>query len=1089
MDPSPILGRAAEVAALDGALRDARIGRGSLHLIVGEPGIGKTRLAREIADRATGAGGVVVWGRCWEAGGAPPLWPWTEAMRALRDHARAKEAIASLGDDAARLGELVPSVAPQGRGRVVEHESADAARFRTFDAARRFLRAIASPEAPVVVVLDDVHAADRQTMLLLRFVADEIERANVVVIATMRDREARHREDLGDVVAPLVRRARVHRPARLDRATAGELVRSALGDRVSSETIAVLHETSEGNPLFLHELARVVAQRGDAALRSGPLPAATDDVIRAHLSVLSDASRRVLEVAAVLGRAHARSAIVLACRRALGLEASAVDAALAEGVAAEVILRTGESPPSFAFAHVLLRDGLYEAIEPARRAALHAQIAGVLAELDRPASERAHHVLEAMPHVAPTEAVNAVIGASDEAVRRHAFDDAGDLLDRAIAAFEALADAPPALLAELLLRAGEAHTARGFVQRGKECAERAAALARRIGDARLLGRAALVHGIELSMGVSDRVMIALLEEALAAVGPEPSALRARLLARYSCARFPCEDPEVPIALAREAMAMEKAIGDPELRLVVWTYAMPPLAMIMPASELAEHEIEVARIARAIGNDIIVSRATMMGYCARLAQGDVAGAEAMLEETCRVAERLPQPTHRWRAVVAKSLHATREGRLEEAARLAREAEAIVDSGPAPMPLRALMFRRLIELRMTRDLEALAREKHEMIDDLAKYPHGWALIASIHAALGDLAAARSALARRNTKLFGRPPAVLVAAAEAAAAVGDREMCAELYELLLPRSRAGEMIPWAMVSLAIDGSVDRVMGLLAAALGRRGDALAYFTRCEELDESTGARPHLAHTLVEHARVLAASGEAEDVGGAVRLLGRAADLYASMGLEARARDARALIAELGGERGATAPSAKRPSERPVATENVTAVREGDVFRIAWSGGEVRVKDSKGMRYLVELLARPSEELHATQLVALAEGVDRAELPRGDAGEMLDREAKQAYRRRIEDLREQIEEATELGDAARAERARTEIDAIAAELARAVGLGGRDRRAAATAERARVNVQRRLRSALDAIAKHAPALARHLEKSLRTGTFCSYDP
>ena len=164
-----------------------------------------------------------------------------------------------------------------------------------------------------------------------------------------------------------------------------------------------------------------------------------------------------------------------------------------------------------------------------------------------------------------------------------------------------------------------------------------------------------------------------------------------------------------------------------------------------------------------------------------------------------------------------------------------------------------------------------------------------------------------------------------------------------------------------------------------------------------------------------------------------------------------------------------------------------------------VRVRDLKGMRYLARLLADPGREYHVLDLVAVQSGhgahVDSgqaANLPRsafGDAGEILDARAKDAYRRRLAEIEDDIDQAHAIGDAERAAQADAERDFLVAELARAFGLGGRDRRAASASERARAGVTRAVRHAIARIGEHHPPLGEHLSRTIRTGTYCAYLP
>jgi hypothetical protein len=168
----------------------------------------------------------------------------------------------------------------------------------------------------------------------------------------------------------------------------------------------------------------------------------------------------------------------------------------------------------------------------------------------------------------------------------------------------------------------------------------------------------------------------------------------------------------------------------------------------------------------------------------------------------------------------------------------------------------------------------------------------------------------------------------------------------------------------------------------------------------------------------------------------------------------------------------------------------EGDVWLLGYGGRVLRLRASRGLAMLARLVAEPGREFHVLDLGGGGgAGAGEPAVDTGDAGPVLDAQARAAYRDRYQDLEDAIADAEADNDPARAEKARAEREALADELARGVGLGGRERRAGAAAERARVNVQRRLKDALDRIAAAAPDLGRHLSRSVRTGTFCCYEP
>jgi tetratricopeptide (TPR) repeat protein len=214
----------------------------------------------------------------------------------------------------------------------------------------------------------------------------------------------------------------------------------------------------------------------------------------------------------------------------------------------------------------------------------------------------------------------------------------------------------------------------------------------------------------------------------------------------------------------------------------------------------------------------------------------------------------------------------------------------------------------------------------------------------------------------------------------------------------------------------------------------------------------------------------------------------------------ARTVLDQIAAERNADDAITVEPGDGAEEQTGSNAFRrEGDYWSLVFEGHTVRVRDLKGIRYLARLLADPGREFHVLALVAAESGrasaadIERAaartHMDPGDAGEMLDARAKNAYRRRLAEIEDDIEQARAFGDPERAAQADAERDVLIRELSRAVGLGGRDRRAASTSERARVSVTRAVRQAMARVGEHHPALGEHLERTIRTGTYCAYVP
>jgi hypothetical protein len=242
----------------------------------------------------------------------------------------------------------------------------------------------------------------------------------------------------------------------------------------------------------------------------------------------------------------------------------------------------------------------------------------------------------------------------------------------------------------------------------------------------------------------------------------------------------------------------------------------------------------------------------------------------------------------------------------------------------------------------------------------------------------------------------------------------------------------------------------------------------------------------------------EADDLDEAAGLLGEAEALAVQLAAPAIAGRARGVVSRL--------PDGSVPSRaaEPLATAvEAMLSREGEVWSFDFEGRVVRVRDSKGIRHLAELLSQPGVEVHALDLVRSASPADAASVGASTAaaaeltvedgaagmGSALDAAAKAAYRRRLEDLREDLDEAERFNDPERAARAREEMEFIASELAAAVGMGGRDRPQGSDAERARVNVTRAIKTAIRRLAEEDGELGEELEATVHTGLFCRHEP
>ena len=368
------MGREAELAELHHGLDEALAGRGVLFLLVGEPGIGKTRLAEEVVRRARSRGACVLVGRCWEAGGAPAFWPWVQSLRSYVEQSEPDALRAQLAAGAADVAQIMPELRELFPDLPEPSMEAEGARFRLFDATVRFLKSAAAVR-PLVLVLDDLHAADEPSLLLLRFIAGEVGGSRMLIVGTYRNVDPTVRDPLASTLAELAREQVTRRIALggLTEADVARFVELDAGAIPVPGLIAALHAETEGNPLFLGEVVRLLAAEGRLAdvdtrtLWTLGIPQGVREVIGRRLGRLSAECIRVLTLASVLGRDFGLDALSTLSE----LPGNELLDALDEAVAARVVTAAPEAHGRLRFAHALIRETLYDGLTTPRRVQLH----------------------------------------------------------------------------------------------------------------------------------------------------------------------------------------------------------------------------------------------------------------------------------------------------------------------------------------------------------------------------------------------------------------------------------------------------------------------------------------------------------------------------------------------------------------------------------------------------------------------------------------------------------------------------------------------------------------------------------------------
>jgi DNA-binding SARP family transcriptional activator len=895
------VGRERELAELDAGLEDAFAARGRLFLLAGEPGIGKSRLADELTARARARGAIVLVGRCWEAGGAPPYWPWIQSLRAYVSETEPEALRSQLGPGAAEVAHLLPelrSVFPElPEPPALESEGA---RFRLFDAATSFLRSAAQAR-PLVLVLDDLHAADQPSLLLLQFVAREIGHSRLLALCAFRDVDPMLRDPLTSALAELVREPHA---TQIELVGLGEpdvaaYVEASTGRKPAPRLVHTVHADTEGNPLFVAELVRLLDAEGrladtDAHLR---VPPSVRSVIGQRLGRLSERCRRLLVPAAVMGREFGLDALT----RLSGLPRQGLLDVLDEAMAERVVGEVPEAPGRLRFSHALIRDTLYDELTPARRLQLHREVGEALeavyaADLDSHLAELAHHFFAAAPAGVAEKAVDYARRGGNRAASQLAYEEAVRLYDMALT----LVDDDVARC-ELLLASGEAQARAGDTPASKHAFREAAGLADRGGLAEHLARAAIGYGGRVMWEVSrdDDYLVPLLGRALAAIGGEDSPLRVRLLARLAGgplrdASFP---PERKRSLSQEALDMARRINDPE----TLAYGIHGYILGHHSPAHARGQVELATELIDVATQAGDHERVVEGYEERLDSllelGEIEAAKRDLDALTRVANELRQPSQAWIASVYQGMIALLEGRFDDAERLIPQTRdlgqrALSWSAAVSYGLQLYVLRR--QQGRLGEVEQLVRHS---VEEYSTYPIWGCVMVQTTAELGQIAEARAGFEALGADGFASLPfdeewlVSMAMLAETARTLGDAERATVLYELLLPY---GDHVAICYPDVMI-GAVSLYLGLLADTMHRFDEAARHFEAAIAMNERIGARPWLAHARGDLAALLLKHGGPGDTERSRLLLSQALATYRELGMKTHAARVSALTLEAG--------------------------------------------------------------------------------------------------------------------------------------------------------------------------------------------------
>ncbi|MCU1427659.1 MAG: family transcriptional regulator [Actinomycetia bacterium] len=880
-DDEKLAGRASELDRLERVWEQAAGGTRHVALLAGEPGIGKTRLAGEFAARAHAEGAVVLYGRCDEEA-IVPYQPFVEALRPCIDKyspSALHERLSGLERDLARIFPELLGHIPESSVPVPSDPEAE--RYRLFEAVTTLLTGITATQH-TVLILDDLHWADKPTLLLFRHLMRSAPRAALLIVACYRDVDLEQDHPFADLLADLRRERFVTKVtlSGLSEEESGQLLSRLAGHDVAAPMITALYGEANGNPFFLEELlhhlveARLLPAVDAEYVELGALdlPDSVREVVARRLRRLPAAVNDALSTAAIIGRRF--DAMLVA--HAAGQPIDGVLASLDRAVEAGLVDADAALVGCYAFAHALIRQTVNAELGTARRAQIHAAVGKAMEEADgsiHRAAELALHFTEALPLVGARKAITYTTQAGLDALADFAFEDAVAHFEHALRLLEQHAPHDKPRRAELLTDLASALV---YVdeQAGVETALRAVNAARNDGSPAQFGRAVAVF-VEPTYGALTfpGEVTKLFDEARSVLDDRDPALRARLLAfeafKYAVYQLRGRDGR---RIAEEAVALARASADSE----TLADALFALAVSLEGS------VDVAQRV-ALGNELVAlgqdgsRRAPAFGLRviarAYLELGDAEDLSATISEMVRIGDELRWLPAKAYAAQWRATQALVEGRFEDAHSWGNELRRYARAyrGAAGMhTVQAYYLAR--EEGGLGNLGSFAALPDEHADNL----YAAASFALAQLESGDRPAAQRTLASVAARdLLRRDDdcargAALGMFAEIAAN-GDMPAEAEvLLDLLTPFT--GRLL-CVVLGLACLGAADRYIGMLSAALGREDGAEAHFERALVLEDRIGGRALLPRTRYWQARFYRDRGRPGDERAARDILARVAD------------------------------------------------------------------------------------------------------------------------------------------------------------------------------------------------------------------------
>jgi tetratricopeptide (TPR) repeat protein len=896
------VGRQREMGELKAALEEALSGRGKLVALAGEPGIGKTRTALELATYAGLRQCQVLWGRSYEGTGAPPYWPWVQAIRSyVRDH-EVSQVQQEMGGGAADIAEIVSEV----RERFPDLDpplqlEPEQSRFRLFDSITAFLKS-SSRHQPMVLVLEDLHWADRPSLLLLEFLARELTGSRLLVIGTYRDVEVNRRHPLSQTLGELTRERLFQRVLLrgLSPEDVGRFIELASGLAPPSGLVETVYRQTEGNPLFVTEVVRLLVQEGElSAARARQrdswtvrIPEGVREVIGRRLNRLSERCNQTLSIGAVIGREFSLEQLKSLVE---DMTDDRLLEVLEEALSARIIEELPRAVGRYQFTHALIQETLLEEMSLTRRVRLHARIAEELEKLygdqaQTHAAELAHHFGQAEAVLGTQKIVKYSLLAGEKALAGYAWEEALAHFQRGLNAkgvsLESTEPARDADAAALLLGLVRAQVPTMTRRSPQEAPAIVATLTRAFDYYEASG------DIERAVAVAEHRLIAtavespagsgLIDRALALV-PQDSHAAGRLLSQQIRILGVYENNYLAAREAADrALAIARREQDEPLEL--WILANCAAleqqhAQYREAVTWCERAIDVARRLDDPRSEVLARHGWHVSR-EILGEGPSMAARQNAAALLSLAERLREQYRIAGALWIGATIAYQAGDWKAARRHLDQASEVPPDDARGVALRIALEYQVGEFlhgdEYLERLLALMRQSPPLSTRIMS-PLGLVLASYLSGETSHLAEAEmmaqsvvsSPLAPLHHVIPPRAALGLIAVQR-----GDLVQCQERYQALEPHR--GITVVGSTLTLT-----DRILGLLAHTLGDLNTASQHFEDAVAYLQKSGNRPELAWTLCECADTLLDRNQPGDRAKAMSMLDECLRITRELGMK----------------------------------------------------------------------------------------------------------------------------------------------------------------------------------------------------------------